>query len=1166
MQWYVPVIQLNLSALRWLCLFRLRLRLWLVLFVIFASGAAHSFPFGGLLKGGEYIHQSELVTGAVYARDIIKGENDAPILVEYDLEGNEVKALGEHSGRYADTRIMSITEYNGYLLLREKVENLYAQKFVLLKRNAYENSLLLDQDGNPINKKALLPDTLFVWILKQEFIVPDENYILLEVPIDPSLAPFTEIDLDIFRSLLVSNTSGEIVYKSYHNIGYRTGFIVNPKSGEQRTFRRKFDDVLLNPLPYTKVFAAAGSEFTSTTDVQGKYRIEYFNPACPGFQITYHNPIIAELHYSRFHPRKTEYLPYFLTREKESHCNGLAVYDYRVNEILALQSSFHYHIDFPVDMMVLRGSAGLYNPDETPVLVGDVDSESGAYYDFDWQPDKKIIPTYDLNDDGRDDGVVPGILVESATGDQKTFYPVDKLEEAKVFGIYFGTILGQPDLIRLVDWQQDTTPKGLVTKISEQAIQNTDLYVIRTSTGELVAEQKGLSSGALAKGEKDSHFQFLVRLRGRLGEIFRPNRNFERWQVQDGVKPQFRQRNYDHLRPGEQVTLYLINRVTGYTGQKTVTLGKSYGGDSDLSTVVDEIKMYPPNLKVWAVRRPARNTADQQLPDQMIGSESAGFTTDQWVAVYTEWLGHNDSPLPPALADYGFTGRLAQVVAPNQLAAVTADSPHLAHFSIQPGQQVQMIRLPEKSLSRQHFYVQASAAPKYRNPSFATQRADNQSLGHFVPMKVPIFNEEMARQAGISQPSNLNLFHHWEYRPELKFSQYDLDVHSLQVVSIDKREQVKVRDQLKTPTIMEPEDTLLTLFYSLFVPEVEALKGWSKTEEFIFSVENREVAVKVGEKQQVSVAELSKIRRLDTDGLITLRLYVNNDTQNILWQYQFPWEFLKVPDVVKGRIKLDVPNDRVCVMPAHLNFNLQQPAKITLTTQDRFSGSSGSETVLLDEVLYPEGSNTYKFDPMVYSSGLYSFHITGVSEISHKVEHYNGALEVFYDIDNQLPVGHVVERNIDLFTGNLAFSRTDIDIPGRGGDLQFTRSYNSQSRDAGRLGRGWSHNYDVALYRTGCGYVSVKGMVFIEEGDRYRPGKGYHGTLKKVGNRYDLYTKDGTRYHFRQYAFDKKDRSWHLAYIEDTNGNQTQLSYHEGLGDGRLKSVVDSAGRRLNFF
>ncbi|MGI0115379.1 RHS repeat domain-containing protein [Zooshikella sp. RANM57] len=1163
MQWYVPVIQLNLSAPRWLCLLRLGLRFWLVLLVISISGKINAFSFG-LLRGGEYVHQSELVSGAVYARDIIKGENDAPILVEYDLNGKEIRELGEQRGHYADTRIMSITEYNGYLLLREKIENLYAHKFILLTREGYENSQLLDQDGNLIKKKALLPDTLFVWILKQEFIVPDENYILLEVPVDPYLPPFT-IELNMLRSLLVSNTSGKIIYKTQNTIGYRTGFIVNPKSGEERTFRRKFDDVLLNPIPSVKVLAAAGSEFASTTDEQGKYRIEYFNPPCPGFEITYHNPIIAELHYSRFHPRKTEYLPYFLIREKESYCNGLAVYDYRVNAVLAVQSSFYYHIDFPVDMMVLRGSAGLYNPDDTPVLVGEVDAESGAYYDFDWQPDKKIIPTYDLNDDGRDDGVVPGKMVESSSGDQKTFYKVDTLEEAEVFGIYFGTILGQPDLIRQVDWQQETAPKGLVTKISEQAIQNTDLYVIRTATGELVAEQKGLTSGALATGEKDSHFQFLVRLRGRLGEAFRPNKNFERWQVQDGVKPQFRQRDYDHLRPGEQVTLYLINRVTGYVGHKTVTLGKSYGqaGDSDLSTVVDDIKMYPPNLKVWALRRPARNAADQQLPDQLIGSESAGFTTDQWVAVYTEWLGHDDKPIPPALLDYGFTGRLARVVAPNQLAAVTADSAHLAHFNIEPGRQTQMIRLPEKVLSRQHFYVQVSAVPKYRNPTFISQRDENSQMGSFVPIKVPILGEEDVVKSR-QQASVVPRFDWWEYRPEFQFSQYDLDVQALQVVNIDKRDQIEIRDQLKTPTIMEPDDELLTLFYNLFVPEVEALKSWFKNEEFIFAVDDHEVAVTVGENQQVSVADLDKIRQLDTDGLITLRLYVNNDTQNILWQYQFQWQFLNVPDVVKGRIKLDVPNERVCVMPARLNFTIQQPAKITLITRDRFSG--GGETTLLDEALYPAGTNTYEFEPGAYPNGLYDFTMTGVSEISGKTEVYNGVLEVFYDIDNQLPVGHVVERNIDLFTGSLAFSRTDIDIPGRGGGLQFTRSYNSQSRDAGRLGRGWSHNYDVALYRTGCGYVMVKGMVFIEEGDHYRPGKGYHGTLKKVGNRYDLYTKDGTRYHFRQYGFDQNNRSWHLAYIEDTNGNQTQLSYHQGLGDGRLKSVVDSAGRHLDFF
>ncbi|MBU2706939.1 hypothetical protein KCM76_13170, partial [Zooshikella marina] len=1175
MQWYEPVIQLNLFAPRWLCLLRLGLSFWLVLLVISISGKIHAFSFG-LLRGGEYIHQSELVTGAVYARSIIKGENDAPILVEYDLTGKEVNVIGEQYGKFADTQIMSSAEFNGYLYQREKIEIDYKNQFKLLKREDYERANFWDQNGDPVFKKTLLPDTLYVWVLKQEFITPDSNNILLEIPIYAYAYPVSTHPSNYIRSVLIRKKTGQAIYRTENNIGYRTGFIVNPGTGEERTFRRKFDDELLNPLPYTKVFAAAGSEFTSTTDELGKYRIEYFNPACPGFEITYHNPIIAELHYSRFHPRKTEYLPYFLIREKESHCNGLAVYDYRVNEVLALQSIFYYHIDFPVDMMVLRGSGSLYSQDEVPILVGDVLSVYGVYYDFDWRPDRKIMPTYDLNNDGRDDWVVPGKLVKSLNSDKKIFIRVDHLDDAEVLGIFFRyNQTGPPDLIRQVDWYEDFSHKGMVTQVNEEVIQNTDLYVVRTSTGELVAEQKGLTSGALAKGEKDSHFQFLVRLRGRLGEIFRPNRNFERWQVQDGVKPRFRLRNYDHIRPGEQVTLYLINRVTGYMGHKTVTLGKNYGqaGDSDLSTVVGEVKMYPPNLKIWAVRRPTRKASNQLKQDQMIGAEGSGLTADKFVAVFTEWLDHNDQPLPPVLADYGYTGRLARVTAPNQLTPATnsctdklCSQANMAHFSIQPGRHTQLIHFSEKVMSRQHFYVQVSAVPKYRNPTFASKRS---SVGltseRFVPIKVPIFDEVAARAAKVTEPAELQHYYHWVYRPELQFSLYDLNVQSLQILNVNEGQET-IRDVLVNPSLIQPGDKLLTWFYSLIAPELETLKSWSKPGELVLAIGDQEVSVTFDKKQKVTIDNLEKVRQLDADGLLTLRLYANNDSQNILWQYNFPGPFLQVPEVVKGRIKLDIPNERVCVTPARLQFNLQQPAKITLTTRDRFSGTTSSETKLLDEVLYPAGTHLYEFDPAAYPNGLFTYQMTGVSEISHKKEQYSGVLEVFYDIDNQLPVGHVVERNIDLFTGNLAFSRTDIDIPGRGGGLQFTRSYNSQSRDAGRLGRGWSHNYDVALYRTGCGYVSVKGMVFIEEGDRYRAGKGYHGTLKKVGNRYDLYTKDGTRYHFRQYAFDQSNRSWHLAYIEDTNGNQTQLSYHDGSGDGRLKSVVDSAGRRLDFF
>ncbi|WP_027706786.1 RHS repeat-associated core domain-containing protein [Zooshikella ganghwensis] len=1168
MQWYVLVFKYIKKVQKYFLL-------PFIIFLVGYSTLTHSFLLNPNIPSSNYNYTSHTAQGAVYARQTVLGENGAPVLVEYDLKGNEVKEIGEQTGRYENVRIMSGEQFNGYLRKKEKLERQYFNQFDILSRDEYQWTRFVDQNGNHVEKKVLLPDTLYVWVLKPGFIYPGKNYILLEVPIYHNEDPVSVIPENYIRSLLVSTESGKIIYRTEKNIGYKTGFVEGKSTGINRFFTRSASDVLLNPIPNIKMMAMTGNgDFSSMTNQEGKYRLEFYNPACPGFFHEYSNPIIAELKYSRFHPRKTDYFPYYLIKETISTCIGLTSLG-PTDEVYTSQSGYLYQsVDFPVDMLVVRGKGSFFNKlDEKVPLASE--QTNLTLFDSTKSLEEKIIPQLDLNNDGRLDTVIPGKIEAVSTLDsKKVFVEVLSVEDAEVLGIFFSPDISgkQPDIIRLPDWAQDLQDKVLLTQIAKEDLENTDLYVVRTSTGELVAEQKGFNPSALSKDVDDSSFNFLVKLRGQLAEIYHPGFNFSIWQVSEGFTTNFQKRIYDQIRPGEQITIYLINRVTGYLGHKTVTLGKNYAliGSSDLSTDVGEIQLYPPNLKLWAIRRPYPSSFNQSEHDQMISNEGMGITNDQLIVVFSEWLDHNDNPLPFALADYGFTGRLARVIAPYQLGPATGGDAHVAHFSIRPGRQTQLVRFPEKVVSRQHFYVQVNATPQYRNPDFSSARISGEMLfgrpEKFVPVKVPIFDEDAARQANAITASERQNYFQWVYRPELQFSLYDLDVQSLQILNITKGKET-IRDVLVNPTLIMPGDKLLTWFYSLISPEVEALKSWSKPGELVLAIGDQEVAVTLGKDQKVNIDNLEKVRQLDADGLLTLRLYANNDTQNILWQYNFPGPFLRVPEkVVKGRIKLDVPNERVCTNPARLKFILQQPAKITLTTRDQFSGSGGSETKLLDEVLYPAGTHLYEFDPAAYPNGLFSYQMTGVSEISHKKEQYNGVLEVFYDIDNQLPVGHVVERNIDLFTGNLAFSRTDIDIPGRGGGLQFTRSYNSQSRDAGRLGRGWSHNYDVALYRTGCGYVMVKGMVFIEEGDRYRPGKGYHGTLKKVGNRYDLYTKDGTRYHFRQYAFDQSNRSWHLAYIEDTNGNQTQLSYHEGLGDGRLKSVVDGAGRRLNFF
>ena len=77
--------------------------------------------------------------------------------------------------------------------------------------------------------------------------------------------------------------------------------------------------------------------------------------------------------------------------------------------------------------------------------------------------------------------------------------------------------------------------------------------------------------------------------------------------------------------------------------------------------------MYPPNLKIRAERKyevQSGLTAGDER-ELLIGFEGSGLTSDQYVAIYSEWYDWDGTPLPDDLP--GYTGRLAMVVAKNVL-------------------------------------------------------------------------------------------------------------------------------------------------------------------------------------------------------------------------------------------------------------------------------------------------------------------------------------------------------------------------------------------------------------------------------------------------------------------------------------------------------------------
>jgi RHS repeat-associated protein len=156
------------------------------------------------------------------------------------------------------------------------------------------------------------------------------------------------------------------------------------------------------------------------------------------------------------------------------------------------------------------------------------------------------------------------------------------------------------------------------------------------------------------------------------------------------------------------------------------------------------------------------------------------------------------------------------------------------------------------------------------------------------------------------------------------------------------------------------------------------------------------------------------------------------------------------------------------------------------------------------------------------------------------------------------------EEPVNLATGNYALQRTDVNIPGKGLPLSFSRSYNSLDATAARLGVAWTDNYNVRLVFAGD--PATSDVTVIQEVGRqdeylrlddgsYQPPPGIFDNLVRNG--------DGT------FTLTRKDRSvlqfdsgGVLTSLEDRNGNLTTLTFDAG---DRLTAVTDPSSRTLTF-
>jgi len=122
--------------------------------------------------------------------------------------------------------------------------------------------------------------------------------------------------------------------------------------------------------------------------------------------------------------------------------------------------------------------------------------------------------------------------------------------------------------------------------------------------------------------------------------------------------------------------------------------------------------------------------------DYLIGFEGSGLTSDESIVLISSWYDQKGRPLPKDLP--GYTGRLAQL-APNQ------EYSDIAHFGIEPGSHLQLIKLPREDLSRVHYYLHVNGEPREGHYSFVSRGAGygniSYRLKNCTPIKVPRFNK-----------------------------------------------------------------------------------------------------------------------------------------------------------------------------------------------------------------------------------------------------------------------------------------------------------------------------------------------------------------------------------------------------------------------------------------
>ena len=145
-------------------------------------------------------------------------------------------------------------------------------------------------------------------------------------------------------------------------------------------------------------------------------------------------------------------------------------------------------------------------------------------------------------------------------------------------------------------------------------------------------------------------------------------------------------------------------------------------------------------------------------------------------------------------------------------------------------------------------------------------------------------------------------------------------------------------------------DELITVLNSLIYSSFDRLTPIDGPQELVLALGEQEQLITIGEDQSISFDDVGSLGALDPEDFLTMRLYANNDSSNVLWEYAFEYlNFYAVLDddilpATDGAIEISADDVVVNLMANLVGFaNRPKDSKYKIIVQWMLEGQGELE-------------------------------------------------------------------------------------------------------------------------------------------------------------------------------------------------------------------------------